>query len=50
MPKDSKVGRCVQRLQKSKGKVPAIKICQASTGQAYATGRKSKVPMPRRGK
>ena len=42
MPKNSKVGRCVSKVSKGKGKVSAIKICQKSTGQSYKTGRKSK--------
>lgn len=42
MPKNSKVGRCVSKVSKSKGKVPAIKICQKATGQAYATGKPAK--------
>lgn len=43
MPKRSKVGRCVSKVQKSgKSKVSAIKICQKKTGQSYKTGRKSK--------
>lgn len=43
MPKNSKVARCVQKVQASgKSKVSAIKVCQASTGQAYKTGSKSK--------
>lgn len=43
MPKKSKVGRCVTKLTKKgadKGK--AIRICQASTGLSYATGKKPK--------
>lgn len=40
MPENSKVARCVRRLVASgKDKVTAIKICQASTGQSYATGK-----------
>ena len=43
MPKNSKVGRCVRKVQKTgKQKVAAIKICQKSTGQSYKTGRKAK--------
>ena len=41
MPKSSKVGRCVEEL-KGKPGVNAYAICQASTGQSYATGRKVK--------
>ena len=42
MPKNSKVGRCVAKVEKKKGKVSAIKICQSKTGQAYKTGKKAK--------
>jgi len=45
MPKGSKVHRCVQRLKSEnikRGTASAIKICQASTGQAYATGKPPK--------
>ncbi len=43
MPKGTKVYRCVQKV-KSKGhsKVSAIRICQASTGMSYITGKKAK--------
>ena len=39
MPKHSKVGRCVTKLKK-KGGVNPYAVCQASTGQSYATGKK----------
>ena len=43
MPANSKVGRCVRKVQKTgKSKVSSIRICQTSTGQSYKTGRKSK--------
>ena len=42
MPKGTKVARCVEKVSGSKGKVPAIKICQKATGMSYKTGRKSK--------
>lgn len=42
MPKDSKVGRCVSRVQKTRGKVAAIRICQKSTGKSYKTGKRKK--------
>ena len=43
MPENSKVGRCVGKVKSSgKSKVSAIKICQASTGQSYKTGKKAK--------
>jgi len=40
MPKNSKVGRCVEQVSKSKSKGSAIAICQKSTGQSYKTGKK----------
>jgi len=42
MPKNSKVGRCVRKVSKTKPKGNAIAICQSSTGQSYKTGKKSK--------
>jgi hypothetical protein len=42
MPRGSRVGRCVSKVSKTKGKVSAIKICQKGTGQSYKTGKKSK--------
>lgn len=42
MPKNSKVGRCVKEVSKSKDKVAAIKICQAATKQSYKTGKRSR--------
>ena len=43
MPKGSKVARCVDDvMDDGKSKVPAIKICQASTGDSYRTGERSK--------
>jgi len=43
MPKGTKVHKCVQKVMKTgKSKPSAIRICQASTGQSYQTGRKSK--------
>ena len=43
MPKGSKVARCVDDVMADgKSKVPAIKICQASTGDSYRTGKKAK--------
>jgi len=43
MPKNTKVYRCVQDLmRKGYAKPNAIRICQKSTGQSYATGRKPK--------
>jgi len=43
VPRDSKVGRCYDKLVKggaSKGK--AARICQSATGQALRTGKKPK--------
>ena len=49
MPKNSKVHRCVEKLKGKKG-VNAYAICQKSTGQNYATGKRRKkrrtVPAP----
>lgn len=43
MPKDSKVGRCVTKLEKrGRSKGSAIAICQSSTGQSYKTGKATK--------
>lgn len=39
MPKGTKVARCVEQV-KAKGKGPnPYAVCQASTGQSYATGK-----------
>lgn len=43
MPKGTKVYRCVENY---KGKGNKYAICQASTGQSYATGK----PLPKKGK
>ena len=40
MPKGTKVSRCVDKVKKSEGEGAAIAICQDSTKQGYATGRK----------
>ena len=43
MPKNSKVGHCVAKVQKQgHDKGSAIAICQKSTGQSYATGKAPK--------
>jgi len=42
MPKGTKVSRCVDKVKKSRDEAAAIAICQASTNQGYATGRKLK--------
>ena len=41
MPKGTKVARCVEKVKKTKGPL-AYAICQKSTGQSYATGKKLK--------
>lgn len=42
-PVGTRVHRCVQRLvAKGHSKPSAIRICQKSTGQAYATGKPPK--------
>lgn len=42
MPKGTRVHRCYDKLKGSKGKGSAAAICQASTGQGLATGKKLK--------
>ena len=42
MPKNTRVHRCVDKLKKAKEEGAAIAICQASTKQGYATGKKLK--------
>lgn len=43
MPKGTKVHSCVQKVMKQgKAKPNAIRICQASTGLSYQTGKKPK--------
>lgn len=47
MPKNTKVHRCVEKLKKQgKGK-EAYAICQKSTGQSYATGKKLREQLDR---
>jgi len=42
MPHDTKVGKCVGKVMGTgKSKPSAIRICQASTGMSYKTGKKS---------
>lgn len=41
MPKGTKVAKCVDKVKK-KGGVNPYAVCQASTGQSYATGKKLK--------
>jgi len=42
MPKGTRVSRCVDKVKKSKDEGAAIAICQDSTKQGYATGKKLK--------
>lgn len=43
MPKGTKVSKVVKKLKaKGMSEASAIKIAQASTGQSYMTGKKSK--------
>jgi hypothetical protein len=43
MPKTGKVADCVKKVMKrGKDKPAAIRICQASTGLSYETGKKPK--------
>ena len=39
MPKGTRVSDCVERVKKSGRGVNPYAVCQASTGQSYATGR-----------
>lgn len=42
MPTGTKVDRCYQKLKGKKGKGSAAAICQKSTGESLATGKKLK--------
>lgn len=42
MPKGTRVERCYDKLKDSKGKGIAAAICQKSTKQSLATGKKIK--------
>jgi hypothetical protein len=42
MPKGTKVEHCYDKLKPSKGKTVAAAICQTSTNQSLATGKKLK--------
>ena len=42
MPKGTKVEKCYTKLKGKKGKGSAAAICQKSTGQSLATGKKIK--------
>jgi hypothetical protein len=39
MPKGTRVSRCVEKVKKSGRNVNPYAVCQASTGQSYATGK-----------
>lgn len=38
MPKGTRVHSCVEKLKNKKG-INAYAVCQAATGQSYATGK-----------
>ena len=40
MPKGTRVSRCVDKVKRSKDEGAAIAICQSSTNQGYASGKK----------
>ena len=40
MPRGTKVSRCVKKVKRSGRGVNPYAVCQASTGQSYATGKK----------
>jgi len=42
MPKGTRVSRCVDKVKRSKDEGAAIAICQSSTNQGYASGKKLK--------
>ncbi len=46
MPKGTRVSRCVDKVKKSKDEGAAIAICQASTKQGYASGKKLQEAVP----
>ena len=39
MPKGTKVHACVEKVKRSGSGVNAYAVCQAATGQSYATGK-----------
>lgn len=41
MPKGTKVARCVEDVKKKGSVVNPYAVCQKSTGQSYATGKKT---------
>ena len=40
MPKGTKVARCVEKVKRKGGGMNPYAVCQASTRQSYATGKK----------
>ena len=48
MPKNTKVGRCVSKVKRTKPIGSAIAICQKSTGMNYQTGKKKRKRPTRR--
>ena len=40
MPKGTKVHSCVEKMKKKGGGANPYAVCQAATGQSYATGKK----------
>jgi hypothetical protein len=42
MPKGTKVDRCFQQVKQEQGESSAAAICQSSTGQSLATGKKKR--------
>ena len=47
MPKGTRVHKCVDKVKASGSAVNAYAVCQKSTGQSYATGKKLK-PEPKK--
>ncbi len=39
MPKGTRVARCVEKVKKKGGGMNPYAVCQAATGQSYATGK-----------
>lgn len=39
MPKGTRVSNCVEKVKRRGGNVNPYAVCQASTGQSYATGK-----------
>lgn len=49
MPKGTKIADCVEQVMaKGHSKPSAIRICQASTGMSYQTGKPSKAARARK--